>query len=113
MNGSGGSVHVGAGCVRRGRTRVCHASARTITNARRIGVRLQSKCASTHRHARVNVDNTIEKGERTGSLVRQVAQAMEERLKEDRQELETREQQRNVEDAKRTCGVVHENDKKD
>ena len=39
------------------------ASVRTITNARRVGVRLRSKCTSTHRHARVNTNNTIEKGE--------------------------------------------------
>ena len=64
-----------------------HVSVRTITNARRVVVRLQSKCASTHRHARVNADNTIKKEERTGSWVRQVAQAMEEQLKEDQQEL--------------------------
>ena len=84
---------------------------RTITNARRVGVRFQSKCSSTHRHSQVNADNTIEKGKRTGSWVRQVAQAMEEDLKEDRQELETREQQRKVDDAKRICRIDHENDK--
>ena len=53
----------------------------------------------------------IEKGERTGSWVRQVAQAMEEQLKEDQQELETREHQKKVEDAKRICRIVHENEK--
>ena len=53
-------------------------SVRTITNARRVGVRLQSKCGSMHRHAHVNADNTIEARERTGSWVRQVAHAMEE-----------------------------------
>ena len=52
-----------------------------------------------HRHAQVNADNTIETRERTGSWVRQVAQAMEEQLKEEQQELETREHQRKVEDA--------------
>ena len=56
-------------------------SVRTITNARRVGLRLQSKCGSMHRHAQINADNTFEKGERTGSWVRQVAQAMEEQLK--------------------------------
>ena len=55
--------------------------------------------------------NTIETRERTGSWVRQVAQAMEEQLPEDQQELETREHQRKVEDAKRICRIVHENDK--
>ena len=87
-----------------------NASVRTITNARRLGVRLRSKCASTHRHARTNENNAIEKGEQTGTWVRQVAQAMEEQLKEDQQE-ETREQKRKAEDAKRICGIVHENKK--
>ena len=63
------------------------------------------------RHAQFNADNTFEKRERTGSWVRQVAQAMEEQLKEDQQGLETREQQRKVQDAKRICRIVHENDK--
>ena len=45
-----------------------------------------------------------------GSWVRQVAQAMEEQLKEDHQE-QTREHQKKVEDAKRICRMVHENDK--
>ena len=64
-----------------------------------------------HRHAQVNEANTIETRERTGSWVRQVAQAMEEQPKEDQQELETREHQRRVEDAKRICRMVHDNDK--
>ena len=42
-----------------------NASVRTITNARQVGVRLQSKCTRTHRHARVNADNPPEKGEQT------------------------------------------------
>ena len=86
-------------------------SVRTITNARRVGVRLQGKCGSMHRHAQVNADNTVETRERTGSWVRQVAQAMEEQLKEDQQELETRERRRKVEDVKRTRRIAHENDK--
>ena len=61
------------------------------------------------RHAQVNADNTFEKRERTGSRVLQVAQATEEQLNEDQQELETREDQK-VEDA-RTCRIVHVNDK--
>ena len=51
-------------------------SVRTITNARRVGLRLQSICQSMHRHAQVNADKTFEKGERIGLWVRQVAQAM-------------------------------------
>ena len=86
---------------------------RTTTNARQVGVRLQSKCAGTHRHARVDADNPTEKEEQTGSWVRQVAQAMEEQTKEDQQGLETREKKRNVEDAKRILRIVrvHDNDK--
>ena len=88
-----------------------NASVRAITNVRRVGVWLQSTCASAHRHARVNTNNTIEKGERTGTWVRQVAQAIEEQLKEDQQELKTRERKRKVEDAKRLRRIVHENNK--
>ena len=36
---------------------------------------------------------------------------MEEQLKEDRQELETREHQMKVEDARRICRILHENEK--
>ena len=79
-----------AACDERGAGFV-NVSVRTITIARRVGVRLQSKCASTHRHARVDCDNPTAKGEQTGSWVRQVAQAMEEQKKKDQQELETRE----------------------
>ena len=64
-----------------------------------------------YRHAQVNAANTFETRERTGLWVRQVAQAMEEQLKEDQQELETREHQRKAENAKRICRIVHENDK--
>ena len=73
-------------------------------------MRLQSKCASTHRHARVDCDNPTEKGKQTGSWVRRGAQAIEEQLKEDQQELETREKKRKVEDAKRIHRIVREND---
>ena len=86
-------------------------SVRTITNARRVGVRSQSKCASTHRHARVDCDKPTEKAEQTGSWVRQVAQAVEEQLKEDQQKLETREKKRKVEDVQRIRRNVRENNK--
>ena len=75
-----------------------NASVRAISNARRVGLRLQSKYRSMHRHVQVNADNTIETRERTGSWVRPVARAMEEQLKEDHQELETRDQKRKTED---------------
>ena len=58
-------------------------SVRTITNARRVGLRLQSKCAGacidTPRSMRIKHSRR----ERTGTWVRQGAQAMEEQLKED------------------------------
>ena len=57
-----------------------NASVRTVTNARRVGVRLQKNARSTHRHALVNADDPTGKGEETGSWVRQVAQAMEEEV---------------------------------
>ena len=60
-------------------------SVRTITNARRVAVRLRS----TYRHAQTNENDAIEKGEQTGTWVRQVAGAMEEQLREDQEGLET------------------------
>ena len=87
-----------------------NASVRTITNVRLVGVRLRSKCTSTHRDARVNANDTIKKGEQTGTWVRQVVSAMEEQRR-DQQELKTREQKRKAEDAKRIRGIVHENNK--
>ena len=68
-------------------------SVRTITNARRVGARLQNKCTGTHRHARINANDTIEEGERTGTWVRQAARAIEEQLREDQQELEMRDKE--------------------
>ena len=99
-----------AACDERGPGFV-NVSVRTITKARRVAVRLRSKCTSTHRHASVNADVPTEKEEQTGSWVRQVAQAMEEQAKEDQQELETREKKRKMEDAKRIRRIVHENNK--
>ena len=43
--------------------------------------------------------------------MRQVAQAIEEQLKEDQQELKTRERKWKVEDAQRIRRIVHENNK--
>ena len=65
----------------------------------------------THRHARVDASNTIEKREQTGTWVRQVARAMEEQLREDQQELKRREQMKKAEDAKRMRGIVHEHER--
>ena len=87
-----------------------NASVRTITNARQVGVRLRSKCAGTHRHVQVKTNNAIEKVERTRTWKRQVAQALEEQSREDKQELKVREQRRKA-GAKGIRGIVHENDR--
>ena len=58
-----------------------NASVRTITNARQFGVRLRSTCTGTHRHARVDAEDTIGRKEQTGTWVRQAARAIEEQLK--------------------------------
>ena len=89
---------------------IVNVSVRTITNARRAAVRLRSKCTSTHRHAQTNENNAIEK-EQKGTWVRQVAGAMEEQLREDKEGLETHEQKKKTEDAKRIRGIVHDNNK--
>ena len=52
-----------------------------------------------------------EKVEQTGTWVNHVVQAREKQLKEDEQELQTREQKRKATDAKRIRGTVHENDR--
>ena len=80
-------------------------SVRTVTNAKQVVMRMQSKCTDTHRHARVDASDTIEKGEETGTWVRQVARAMEEQLREAQQQLETGEQKKKAEDAKRILGL--------
>ena len=86
-----------------------NASVRLITNARQVGVRLQSKCGGTHRHARVDAEDTIGRREQTGTWVRQAARAIEEQLEKDKQELEMREQRKGAEDANRICSIIHEN----
>ena len=70
-----------------GGTGFVNAKVRTITNARQVGVRLPSKCTGM---LGSTLTTQPRKREQTGSWVRQVAQAMEEHLKEDQQELETR-----------------------
>ena len=50
-----------------------NASVRTVANVRQVGTRTRSKSAGTHRHARVDASNAIEKREQTGTRVRQVA----------------------------------------
>ena len=80
-----------------------------ITNAGQVGVRLQSKCNGTHRHARVDAEDTIGRREQTGTWVLQAARAKEEQLEKDKQELEMREQWKRAEDANRICSIIHEN----
>ena len=69
----------------------------------------KARCTGTHLHARVDANNTSEKMERTGTWVHQVARAMEEQLREDKQELKTREKKKKAKDAKRIRGIFHEN----
>ena len=70
---------------------------------------MQSKCNGTHRHARVDAEDTIGRREQTGTWVRQAARAIEEQLEKDKQELEIREQRKRAEDANRICSIIHEN----
>ena len=58
-----------------GGPRFVNASVRTITNARPVGVRLQSTCNGTHRHVRVDAEDTIGRREQTRTWVRQAARA--------------------------------------
>ena len=88
-----GLVHVRAACDNGGPGFV-NASVRMITNARQVGVQLQSKCNGTHRHARVDAEDRIGRREQTGTWVRQAARAIEEQLEEDEQELEMRDQRK-------------------
>ena len=52
------------------------------------------------------------KMQQTGTWAHEVARAMEEQLREDKQELKTWDQKKKSKDAKRMRGIVHENDKK-
>ena len=72
---------------------------------------MQRKFTSTHRHARVGANDTCEKVEQT-TWVHQVAQAIEEQLETDEQELMMREQRKKAKDAKRISSVVHDSDRK-
>ena len=56
-----------------GGPRFVKASVRTVTNARQVGMRMQNECAGTHRHARVDANNTFEMMEQTGTWEHQVA----------------------------------------
>ena len=72
---------------------------------------MHSKRTGTHRYARVGANNTSEKMDQTGTVVHQVARAMEEQLREDKQELKTQENKKKAKDAKRIREIVYENDK--
>ena len=50
-----------------GRPGFVNVSVRMMTNARRVGVRMQSLCTGTHRHARVVANNSCEEMERPGT----------------------------------------------
>ena len=93
-----------AGCDQ-GSSGFINASVRTIANARQVATR--RTCIGSHRYARFDANDMSERV--TGTWVYQVAQAMEQQLKEDEQEVMTREWRKKAKDAKRIRGVVHEN----
>ena len=105
-NGICGPVYVRFGRVRRGRTRVCP---RKCADDRQCQTSEGAVAEQLRKHAltRSGQRRQHNRRERTGSWVRQVAQALEEQLKGDQQELDTREHQRRMEDAKRIHGIVH------
>ena len=70
---------------------------------------MQSKCTGTHRHARVDAEDTIGMKEQTGTWCAKPPEQIEEQLKKDKQELEMRERRRRAEDANRICSITHEN----
>ena len=81
----------------------------------RLPLRDKSDCdcrENAHAHARVDANDMNEKAEQTGTWVNQVAQAMEEQLKKDEQELMTRERRKKAKDAQKIRGSVHENDQR-
>ena len=88
-----------------------NASVRTATNARQVGMRVQTECTGTHRHARVDANNTIEKVEQTGTWVHQVARAKEEQLREEQQELKKWEQKKKAKATKRIRGNGRDREK--
>ena len=78
----------------------------------RLPLRDKSDCdcrENAHAHARVDANDM---NEQTGTWVNQVAQAMEEQLKKDEQELMTRERRKKAKDAQKIRGSVHENDQR-
>ena len=95
-------------CMFGGRPGFVNASVRTITNARQVGVRLQSICNGTHRMPGSTPKTRSEGGSKRERGC-EAARAMEEQLKQDKQELETREQRKRAEDANRICSIIHEN----
>ena len=97
-----------AACDERG-PGFCQRKRTDFTDARHVGMRMQSKSTGTHRHARVDADNTCETTERPETLGTPSSPRMEEQLREDEQELKTREQKKKAKDAKRIRGTIHEN----
>ena len=61
------------------------------------------------RECKVNAQAHNRENGTNRNMVHQVARAMEEQLREDQEELKTREQNQRAKDAKRTRGIVHEN----
>ena len=55
-----------AGCDE-GEPKFVNASVQRVTNAPQVGMRMQRKFTSTHRHARVGANDTSKKVEQTGT----------------------------------------------
>ena len=81
------------------------ASVRTVTNARHVEMRIRSGCTGTHRCARVDASNTIEKREGTPSCPSRGAVERGSTVAEN-----AGEERKKAKDAKRIRGIVREND---
>ena len=86
-----------------------NASMRTITTARQVCVRLQSKCNGTHRHAQSTPKTRSEGGTKREHGCVEPPEQQRNNCKKDMQELEMGEQRKRVEDANKICSNIHEN----
>ena len=59
----------GLAACNEGEPRFVNGSVRTVTNARQVGMRMQSKCTGTHRHARVGANDASGNMEQAGTWV--------------------------------------------
>ena len=96
-----------------GRPGFVNASVRTVTNARQVGMRMQSKCTGTPRHVHVGVNNTSEKMEQTGRNMGTSSCPSNGGTVErgDQRGCKTREQKKKAKVSRRMLGIVHEHNK--